>query len=460
MLLATLLCPSLSFAQSPAPAAARKATPAPPVPRIPQASVRSHLEFLAGDALNGRGSGTRDEWIAAAYIGSHLRRLGLEPLGDDGGFVQDVKIERSEIVAPPVLTFDDRRLTHGKEMTVARLGGARISGPLQKYEAGRAVGPGAVLVLPDPSVTVPTAETVPAAIVISLETEQARARRQAGQAPAGRPLTTVQHIVGVPVRATLTVDADSHAALLKAAEGSTITLETEVKAATIAHTWNVLGRLTGTTARSEVILLSAHLDHLGARGANATPGADIIYNGADDDASGSVAVLELAEALVKGRRPRRTILFVWFGSEEAGGFGAGHFIDAPPVPLSSIVANLQFEMIGRGDKAVPPKTLWLTGYERSTLGPALARRGAKIVADPHPQQNFFQRSDNIQLARRGIIAQTVSSFGLHTDYHRPSDEVKTVDIPHMTAAIQSMIRPVLWLANSTYRPSWMPGKQP
>jgi hypothetical protein len=89
------------------------------------------MEFLAGDALNGRASGSRDEWIAAAYIASQLRRWGVEPLGDDGGYVQDVLMERFEVAAPPVLTFGDRRLTHGKEMVVSRMGGAQLSGPLQ-----------------------------------------------------------------------------------------------------------------------------------------------------------------------------------------------------------------------------------------------------------------------------------------------------------------------------------------
>ena len=100
-------------------------------------------------------------------------------------------------------------------------------------------------------------------------------------------------------------------------------------------------------------------------------------------------------------------------------------------------------MIGRADKALPAHTLWLAGDERSNLGPALAKRGAKILADPHPEQNFFSRSDNIQLARRGVIAQTISSFGLHTDYQQPSDEVKTIDFPHRTDSIRSMLsRPV------------------
>jgi hypothetical protein len=425
---------------------------------ITEASVLAHLEFLAGDALNGRGSGTRDEWIAAAYIGSLLRRWGIEPLGDAGGYVQDVQIERSEVVSPPVLSFGGRQLTHGKEIAVSRLGAAQLSGPLQKYREGSPVKKGAVLLLPD-APPPPSAETVAATIVLSLESEQARTRRLAGPS---RPLV-IQHITGLPARGAIALDKDSYAAVSALAEDTVLKIEAEAKPAVLAHTWNAIGRLTGRDRRraNEVMLLTAHLDHLGNRPTPAgAPGSDTIFNGADDDASGSVAVLELAEALARGKRPRRTVIFAWFGSEESGGAGASHFIDAPPVPLNTIVANLEFEMIGRADKAVAPHTLWLTGYERSDLGPALARKGAKIVADPHPEQSFFTRSDNIQLARRGVIAQTVSSFGLHTDYHRPSDDVKNIDIAHMTDSIRSMVEPVLWLANSGFRPVWRPGMKP
>ncbi len=424
---------------------------------ITQASVLSHLEFLAGDALNGRGSGTRDEWIAASYIASQLRRWGLEPLGDDGGYVQDVRIERSEAASPPVLSFAGRQLTHGKEIVVPRLGAARLTGPLQKYRTGTPVKKGAFVLLPD-GPPPPAAELAAATAVLSLESEQARTRRLA--APA-RPVI-IQQIVGLPSRATVALDKDSYAALSALDEGSEIKIETEAKPATVAHTWNAIGKLPGRSRdrASEVILLTAHLDHLGNRTGASPAGSDTIFNGADDDASGSVAVLELAEALAGGKRPKRTVIFAWFGSEETGGAGATHFIDAPPVPLDTIVANLEFEMIGRPDKAVASHTLWLTGFERSDLGPALAKRGAKIVADPHPEQSFFTRSDNIQLARRGVIAQTVSSFGLHTDYHRPTDEVKTIDLAHMTDSIRSMLEPVLWLANSGFRPQWKPGMKP
>jgi Zn-dependent M28 family amino/carboxypeptidase len=231
------------------------------------------------------------------------------------------------------------------------------------------------------------------------------------------------------------------------------------------ETWNAVAILRGTDAATsahlqttgEAILLTAHLDHLGIGPAVR---GDSIYNGADDDASGTSAVLALARALAHGPRPRRTIVFALFGSEEIGGYGNRYFLEHPPVPLDHLVANLEFEMIGRPDPAVAPGKFWLTGYERSNLGPTLAAHGARLAPDPHPKEQFFTRSDNYALAKRGIIAQTVSSFNLHKDYHQPSDELSRIDFPYMTEVIGSMIEPVEWLANSSFKPTWLPGGKP
>jgi Zn-dependent M28 family amino/carboxypeptidase len=154
------------------------------------------------------------------------------------------------------------------------------------------------------------------------------------------------------------------------------------------------------------------------------------------------------------------MVFAWFGSEEAGGYGARYFVEKPVVPLDRIVANLEFEMIGRPDASIAPHTLWLTGWERTTLGPKLAAQGARLVADPHPAEKFFTRSDNFTLARRGVIAQTVSSYGLHADYHQPSDKLSRIDFGHMTESIQSMLAPIRWLADSGFKPDWTPGGRP
>ncbi len=254
------------------------------------------------------------------------------------------------------------------------------------------------------------------------------------------------------------LSSDAVKALQQLDDGTTIKFEapsTEEK----TFTWNAVGLLRGRDAslRHEAILLSAHLDHLGI---GAPVHGDNIYNGADDDASGTTAVLELARALGAQRRPRRTVIFALFGSEESGGLGSTYFRAHPPVPLSEIAANLEFEMIGRADSKVRADTVWLTGWDRSNLGPTLAAHGAKLVPDPHPEENFFARSDNFVLAKKGVVAQTVSSYGLHKDYHQPSDDVAHLDFKHMDAAIGSMIVPVEWLANSNFKPRWNKGGQP
>jgi len=446
----------------------------PPSP-ISEASIRSHMQFLASDALNGRGSGTRDEWIAASYLGAQLQLWGLEPLGGSG-FVQEIEIERPETAAPPSLLVDGRKYMHGQEMRVQFLSGSRVSGPLQKYVAGAPVKAGAVLLMPPAAPTAasgatgkptpaPPAPPVTAgsSIVLTLE-NPGLPRPPAGARLPGLPARIVGIESQAPARpTTIVLGREAYAALTALADGSTVVVEAEVKPGPRTRTWNAVGRLAGSdpALAREVILLSAHLDHVGARTpANAASGADTIYNGADDDASGTVAVLELARAIALGPRPKRSIVFAFFGSEEAGGFGSRFFADRPVVPLAQIVANLQFEMIGRPDAKVPPHTLWLTGYERSTLGPTLAKQGAKLVQDPHPGQSFFTRSDNIQFARRGVIAHTVSSFGLHKEYHQPSDEIALIDFAHMTDAIRSMLDPIRWLANTGFKPEWLPGMRP
>jgi hypothetical protein len=415
---------------------------------IAEATIRAHMEFLAGDALAGRGSGTRDEWLAAVYIGSHLQRWGFEPLGDNGGFVQSIATTRADLTAPPVLTAGDKlKIVHGKDALVRTIGAAHVSGPLVKFAKGVAIPAGSVVLVL--GTDAPAAAAVAtAAAVLTPETEQIRARWDTLAAA-----TRVTPQPGRPWRVAL--DAKSYLALSQTADGAVVKLDAETRP---ARTWNAAGLLRGSdrTLAGEAILLSAHLDHNGVRGT----GADQIYNGADDDASGCTAVLALAEAIAKGPRPKRTIIFAFFGSEESGGFGSRHFADHSPVPLDRIVANLQFEMLGRPDDKVPPHTLWLTGYERSTLGPELARQGAKLVADPHPEQNFFMRSDNIQFAYRGVVAHTVSSYGLHKEYHTPADELSRIDFAHMTDAIRSMLAPVLWLSNSSFKPDWLPGKKP
>jgi hypothetical protein len=247
-------------------------------------------------------------------------------------------------------------------------------------------------------------------------------------------------------------------ALQRMPEGVMLIFEA-VSAEQSGSTWNAVGVLRGSdpSVQHGAILFSAHLDHLGI----GTPvNGDNIYNGADDDASGTTAVLEIARLLGRGPRPRRTVIFALFGSEEMGGLGSTYFYQHPPLPLQEIAANLEFEMIGRPDPAVKDDTLWLTGWERSDLGPTLAAHGARLVRDPHPDEKFFARSDNFGLARKGVVAQTISSYGLHADYHQPSDDLAHLDFNHMDAAIGSLLAPVEWLVNSSFQPKWTAGGKP
>lgn len=416
---------------------------------ITEASIRGHMEFLASDAMQGRGSGTLDEWRTATYIASNLRRWGIEPLGDGGGYVQTIDTGRVNATTAPVLRAGTLALTHGREMLVQSINDGPARGALFHYAPGVHAPAGSFVLIPE-GVTPDPALLAGAAAMLTPETPQQREQwaaagtRLPDDAPwfSGRGRTPV----GI-VRTAL--DPASHRAIAALPEGTGLAFEVQTAP---RYTWNAIGRITGRDARRshEVVLLSAHLDHLGVRGG----AADTIFNGADDDASGTTAVLELAEALARAGKPKRSVIFVWFGSEEAGGHGARAFLENPPVPLTDIVANLEFEMIGREDPAVARDTLWLTGFERSDLGATLAKQGARLVRDPHPEQNFFQRSDNYALAREGVIAHTVSSFNLHSEYHTAADDLSHIDFAHMTRAIRSMYEPIRRLLNTKFVPAW------
>ena len=223
--------------------------------------------------------------------------------------------------------------------------------------------------------------------------------------------------------------------------------------------FNVIGFIPGSepALANEHVLVSAHYVHIGIR---SVVDGDSINNGADDDASGVVAVLAIAEQLARGPKPARTVYFAAWTGEEIGGLGARWYTLHPARPLTDLVANLQIEMIGRPDTlAGGPGRAWLTGYERSTMGASLAAGGVPIVADKRPSQQFFQRSDNYRFALLGVVAHTLSSFNLHSDYHRPSDEVDKVDPVHMARVIDASVQAVRILADGP-RPSWKPGGRP
>jgi hypothetical protein len=222
---------------------------------------------------------------------------------------------------------------------------------------------------------------------------------------------------------------------------------------------NVVGMLRGSDPllRDSVVLVDAHYDHLGigrpVRG-------DSIYNGADDDASGVVAVLEIARSLAAGAPPRRTLVFLATTGEELGLLGTRWYVEHPAVPLDWMTANLEIEMIGRPDSlAGGPGHAWLTGFERSTMGSSFAAAGLPITADRRLDQQFFQRSDNIAFAEAGVPAHTLSSYNMHADYHQPSDDASRIDFAHLTSVVQAAVAATRLLANGP-APRWNSGGRP
>jgi hypothetical protein len=425
------------------------------------ACIASQMQMLAGDAMRGRGSGTPDELAAATYIGAELQRYGIAAGGDVGTHVQTVQIINRAAATPPVISFSGAgkptRWRHGEQLIVFDLPGATLSGPLQVLkDFSDPIQKGAVVLAPPNADRERMNALLRAGAAMLLVPAPTQVTQQ--WAALGKRLPPMAS-PGANITAMAVVNAKAVLELQALQQGTPITLTVERTAESTQHSWNAIGILPGSDPllAQQVVLFSAHLDHLGV----ATPvDGDAIYNGADDDASGVVAVLELARVLGAGLRPKRTVVFALFGGEEKGGLGANWFLAHPPFPLANIVANLEFEMIGRPDPAVKAGELWLTGWDRSNLGPTLAQQGASLVGDPHPEQNFFERSDNIVLARKGVVAQTVSSFSVHPQYHRPSDDLTHIDWAHMEAAIGSMIAPARWLVNTDFRPEWAPGRQP
>ena len=369
-------------------------------------NVERILRTLAHDSMEGRGTATPGEERAARFIAAEMKKIGLKPMGDDG-FFQRVPMamlaaNRPGGVRPPT----------GCQAGTFKLNGDSVATPLWKCVGAAAPAPGA----PAPA--------------------------------AGTQVTSYR------------VPTNPGAAVPRLTMLPSMAVWDTMPAATRRTGHNVVGVIPGRDPKlkNEVILVMAHFDHLGVRG----PGVngDSIYNGADDDASGTTAVLEIARALKKGKAPKRTVVFATMTGEEMGLLGTNYFIANPPFPLKTMVAGFEIEMIGRPDSlAGGPGKAWLTGYERSTMGDMLKANGIAIVPDPRPSQNFFRRSDNYAFAQMGIVAHTLSTFNLHTDYHRPSDEADKFDFDHMTAVIQAGAQAVRHLADGA-TPAWHEGGKP
>jgi hypothetical protein len=388
---------------------------------VSPAEVCRVLSVLAADSLEGRGTGTRGGAKAARFIASEFKAAGLEPAGDSG-YLQLVPI---------------------------------VNVPPGQGRGGRA-GARAVASFAD-------RDTFPA--------------EQRGLA---------YNVVGIlrgsdPVLKDSVVLVDAHydhlGMLSRAVDLDSLDAWNAAAAPIMSERaeWMARSGITGRGARggagmseADRAKLAEFTTRLGAlrvnmdsvRRAHPVARRDSIYNGADDDAAGTTAVIEIAKQLARGPRPKRTIIFAATTGEEVGLIGTNWYIKHPPMPLAAMQANLEIEMIGRPDSlAGGPGRAWLTGFERSTMGESFAKAGLAVVPDKRLEQQFFQRSDNIAFARMGIPAHTLSTFNMHTDYHQLTDEVQYVDFAHMAGVINIGVKAVDLLANGP-APTWHPGGKP
>jgi hypothetical protein len=433
---------------------------------VKQEWVQAHEEFLASDVMAGRGSATRDEQITATYVASEFMGYGLKPAPGMSGYIQAADIDSPQIDGHATLTVGAISLNEGADFKLLTSSGASVTGPVKRLGA-EAPAPGsakgAVLLAGNTPAgktgmqVLQSASRARPALLILVEDDSTR---NLATLFGGKTRTPIG-LKGTPASGRGTIMTVSQATmnrLMAAKDGESAVLTVHpVADATQRQTFNAIGYLEGADPTSGTILLTAHLDHLGI---GAPVNGDSIYNGANDDAAGTTAVLELAHALASGPKLRRNVLFVCYGSEEAGELGSTYFGEHPPVPLTSLVANLEFEMIGTQDPKMPKGVLLLTGWDRSNLGPTLKAHGALLGPDPYPEEHFFERSDNYALALKGVVAHTAAGWGTPPTYHQPNDDLAHLNVQFMTDAIQSLVEPLRWFASSDFKPAWNPGGQP
>ena len=202
---------------------------------------------------------------------------------------------------------------------------------------------------------------------------------------------------------------------------------------------NVVGILPGKSKKEEYVIFSGHYDHLGVGKANAA--GDSIFNGANDDAAGTTAVIMLANYFAKQKKNERTLVFVAFTAEEEGGFGSQYF--SQNFNPDQVMAMFNIEMIGTESKW-GTNSAFITGYEKTDMGKILEKNlegtDFKFYPDPYPDQQLFYRSDNATLARQGVPAHTISTSKMDSEkfYHTQEDEIETLDMNNMAAIIRAI----------------------
>jgi hypothetical protein len=463
----TALLPIVLLAQDPLPKAD---------PDITRAALLHHLKFLASDELKGRGTATPESARASAYIARSLERSGVQP-GQGGSYFQSVPLLTTSFDGPPQLSVwgegeeNARALENGVEFSVSVRGDPNDTAVLrvvvvqEEEDLPREADPNLALVMHSSrrkSFGWLEAHGFEDGIGFGLIV-RVRPTRTGQPRSVPRPRVERAWLAAEDKPDVLTVMGQAAQDLW---DGKLERLQLSLSGQRRATPErNVVGVLKGVGTpgrpglKDEVIVLSAHFDHVGLLGGEAPEGADVIRNGADDDASGCAVLMELAEALGAGPPPARTVVFLFCAAEELGMWGTYYYADNPSVPLEHIVCNLNLEMLGMPDElAGGPGKVWLTGFERTNLGPLFVEAGLDVGPDMRPEQHFFERSDNIVFVKKGIVGQTLSTGGDNPNYHQVSDEVETLDFDHMRSCARAALEAARLLASGDITPAWNKGE--
>jgi hypothetical protein len=464
--------------------------------------ITHRIRVIAHDSMRGRATPSPELAEVAAYIAGEFRRFGLRPLGDGGGFLQRYQIEevmldtvRSGVTvtggpswrvglnaAVPFARFAEG-MGSGPTVVVSgsgdpatldarRLRGAVVVAIVGVTPNGGISGPGGALLArltrSDAAAIVAVAP-VSDSVWASYRAVLGRITLRPGwERPQGAPLVLVRDatVRSLLVRNGVSLADARRETALRITDLPNLQLTVTVRQISVSRETgpNVVGLLEGSdpALRREYLVYSAHMDHVGVAGGGSgcrAQGADSICNGADDNASGTVAVVEAAEAFAKLRpAPKRSVIFLTVSGEERGLWGSEYFAMQPPVPIGQIVANLNVDMVGRNWR----DTIVAIGKEHSDLGATVARVNAAhpelnmtAIDDIWPEERFYFRSDHYNFARRGVPALFFFN-GVHPDYHRPSDHAEKIDAEKASRIVKLLFYLGLEIANAAERPKWNP----
>ncbi len=428
-------------------------------------SLEGHVSFLASDRLEGRDTPSPGLDIAADYIAAQFRRAGLKPAGDDGYFqtAPFVATELTSSGAELTYTAGDQelKLDHNNlrvtwaetleftdavpvKVDTANVDAAAIEGKVVILALAQGNNPGAALR------ALSKAKPAAALIVQSRPLNGPETQRRLDEA-GQQPKFTV-------VRISNTDLFDRVSAASPGPLDAKLVLRLSKRSERPVKLKNVAGILPGSdpALASQYVLLTSHYDHVGVKSSGE---GDRIFNGANDDASGTASVIEIAQAFAAARMaPRRSILFMTYFGEEKGLLGSNYYARHPLVPLNKTVADLNLEQLARTDGDQPAETLTITGYDFSDVTAAfkLAGDATKIkITDPGKNgDSFFVRSDNLALANVGIPSHTFAAAFEFPDYHQPADEWEKLNFPNFEKVDRTIALTLIVIADNPDPPHW------